>query len=103
MEAGMRVMTWLALYTLVLTAHIAAQSTSTEILGLVTDTSGAIVAGAQVTITRVATQQVQRRETNSAGEYSFPLIEIGDYIVHVEKQGFRAKTVSNLNLQTQQK
>jgi hypothetical protein len=99
----MRVTTRLVLYTLVLAGQLAAQTTSTEILGLVTDTSGAVVAGAQVTITRVATQQVQRSETNSAGEYSFPLVEIGDYIVHVEKQGFRAKTVSNLNLQTQQK
>ncbi|MBL8293512.1 MAG: carboxypeptidase regulatory-like domain-containing protein, partial [Bryobacterales bacterium] len=79
------------------------QTTSTEILGLVTDSSGAVVPGAQVVITRVATQQVQTRETNSAGEFSFPLVEIGEYTVHVEKQGFRARTVNGLRIETQQK
>ena len=71
-----------------LVACVSAQTTSTEILGLVTDTSGGAVAGASVTITRVATQQVQRRDTNAAGEFSFPLVEIGEYTVRVEHQGW---------------
>jgi hypothetical protein len=79
------------------------QTTSTEILGLVTDSSGATVPGARVVITRVATQQIQVRETNSSGEFSVPLVEIGEYVVHVEKQGFRARTVSGLRIETQQK
>lgn len=80
-----------------------AQTTSTEILGLVTDTSGAVVAGAKVTITRTATQQIQTQVTNQAGEFSFPLVEIGDYTVHVELEGFRARTVNGLRVETQQK
>jgi len=84
-------------------ASLFAQTTSTEILGLVTDSSGAAVAGARVTITRTATGTVATHETNAAGEYSFPLVEIGAYTVHVEKQGFRAKTVSGLRIETQQK
>lgn len=81
----------------------AGQTTSTEILGLVTDTTGAVVTGVQVTITRVATQTVLTRETNAAGEFSFPLIDIGEYTVRVEKPGFRSKTVSGLHIETQQK
>jgi len=88
---------------LFLAAGAAAQTTSTEILGLVTDTTGAAVTGAQVTITRVATQTVLTRETNVAGEFSFPLIDIGEYTVRVEKPGFRSKTVSGLHIETQQK
>ncbi len=84
-------------------ARFFAQTTSTEILGLVTDSSGASVPAARVVITRVATGQVLARETSSTGEYSFPLVEIGEYTVHVEKQGFRAKTVSGLRIETQQK
>ncbi|HUQ93672.1 MAG TPA: TonB-dependent receptor [Bryobacteraceae bacterium] len=87
----------------VLAICVGAQTTSTEILGLVTDKTGAAVVGATVAITRVATQQVQRRETNSAGEFSFPLVEIGEYIVRVEHQGFRVRTVSGLKIETQQK
>ncbi len=68
-----------------------------------TDSSGATVPGARVVITRVATQQVQVRETNSAGEFSFALVEIGECTVHVEKQGLRARTVSGLRIETQQK
>src|SRR5450432_2146916 len=78
------------------------QTTGTGILGLVTDTSGAAVEGAKVTITRKATAEVSARATNSAGEYTFPLVEIGEYTVHVEKQGFRAKTVAGLKVETQQ-
>ncbi|MFN0169234.1 MAG: carboxypeptidase regulatory-like domain-containing protein [Bryobacteraceae bacterium] len=98
----MRSVRWM-LTAMLLSSGASAQTTSTEILGLVTDTSGAVVVGAEVTITRLATQQVQRRESNSAGEFSFPLVDIGEYTVHVEKPGFRAKTVSKLKIETQQK
>ena len=69
-------MNWnIRLCVLALVASAAAQTTSTEILGLVTDTSGAAVLGAKVTITRVVTGQVLQHETNSAGEFSFPLLD----------------------------
>ena len=80
-------MNWIIrLCVLALVASAAAQTTSTEILGLVTDTSGAAVLGAKVTITRVATGQVLQHETNSAGEFSFLLVEIASTPVRVEKQ-----------------
>lgn len=78
------------------------QTTGTGILGLVTDTSGATIEGAKVTITRKATGEVSVRSTNGAGEYTFPLVEVGEYSVRVEKEGFRAKTVSGLKVETQQ-
>src|ERR1700736_3880314 len=79
------------------------QTTSTEILGSVTDTSGAVVPGATVTITRVSTGETRSAVTNPAGEYTFPLIEIGEYRVHAEVSGFRAQTVSGLRVELQQK
>jgi hypothetical protein len=84
-------------------ATLAAQTTSTEIVGMVKDSSGAVVAGAEVTITRVATGQRLTRSTGSSGEYAFPLIEIGLYTVHIEKTGFRSQTVTELKVETQQK
>jgi hypothetical protein len=79
------------------------QTTSTEILGSVTDSSGAVVPGAKVTITRMSTGETRSAVTNPAGEYTFPLIEIGDYRVHAELSGFRAQTVSGLRVELQQK
>ena len=80
-----------------------AQTTATEILGLVKDSSGATVSGAKVTITRAATGQTLSKPTNDAGEYTFPLIEIGEWTVRVEMQGFRSQTVTALKVETQQK
>src|SRR6266851_8046999 len=80
-----------------------AQTTSTEILGLVTDPAGAAIPGARVTITRISTGERRAASTNQAGEYSFPLIEIGDYRVHVEVKGFKSETVTGLHLELQQK
>lgn len=79
------------------------QTSATEILGLVKDSTGSAVPGAKVTITRTATGQTLSRNSNEAGEYIFPLIEIGDWTVRVEKQGFRSQTVTGLKVETQQK
>lgn len=80
-----------------------AQTTATEILGLVRDSTGAVVAGAQITITRVATGIRLTRMTDGNGEYTFPLIEIGEYTVRAEKEGFRSQTITELRVETQQK
>src|SRR5262245_242000 len=79
------------------------QTGSTEITGLVTDATGAAVPGAKITITRVATGESRSALTDSAGEYVFTLIEIGEYIVKCERQGFKTRTVTSLHLQTGQK
>jgi outer membrane receptor protein involved in Fe transport len=79
------------------------QTSSTEILGLVTDSSGAVVPGAKVTITRTATGESRSAVTNQDGEYTFPLIDIGEYRVHVEMPGFRSQTVTGLRVELQQK
>ena len=80
---------------------VQSQTTSTEILGLVTDSTRAVVPGAKVTITRVATGETRATLTNQAGEYIFRLIEIGEYTVHCEKQGFKTETVTGLRVQIQ--
>lgn len=93
----------IAAFFLLSSATIQAQTTATEILGLVKDTTGAVVSGAQITITRVATGTRLTKITNDSGEYTFPLIEIGLYTVRAEMQGFRSQTVTGLKVETQQK
>src|SRR5688500_6455306 len=86
-----------------LTPAVLAQTTATEILGVVKDSSGAVIAGAEVTITRTATGLRLKKTTDQNGEYTFPLIDIGQYTVHAEKMGFRSQTVTELRVETQQK
>ena len=89
--------------TLLLACALAAQTTSTEILGTVTDPSGASVAAAQVTLLRTATGQKREAVTNASGDYSFPLIEIGDYIVTARAPGFKTEEQRGIQVQLQQK
>ena len=82
---------------------LAAQTTSTEILGTVTDSTGAVVPAARVTLVRVATNERRETLTNSSGGYSFPLIEIGEYSVKAEAQGFKPMEKTGVAVQLQQR
>ena len=80
-----------------------AQTVSTEILGLVSDSSGAVIPGATVTSTRVATGDVRTTKTNDTGNYVFPLLDIGEYEVTCSMPGFKTEVVRGVTLQLQQK
>ncbi len=76
---------------------------STQILGNVQDSSGAMIPGVEVTATHLATGQSRKVATGEAGTYVFPLITPGEYTVRAEKQGFRSEVVSGLVVQLNQK
>jgi hypothetical protein len=82
---------------------LTAQTTSTEVLGAVYDSSGAAIAGAGVTLTRIETGETRGAKTNAEGLYSFPLIEPGQYSVNVEMAGFKATAITGINVQLQQR
>jgi len=84
-------------------ASAPAQTTSTEVLGTVTDGSGAVVPGAEVTLLRTATQGKRQTRTDSSGNFSFPLIEIGDYTLTVSSTGFKTQIQTGINVAYQQK
>jgi len=66
-----------------------AQTGTTSLRGVVTDKSGATIAGASVQITN-ATQGVERQmNTSGTGEYQFNALPPGTYSVTVEMSGFR--------------
>ncbi len=74
------------------------QSTTESIQGLVTDSSGAVVPAAKVTITNVATGVSRSVQTNESGNYTFPLVEVGNYAVRCEMQGFKTEEVKGLRV-----
>ena len=65
------------------------QGATGAIAGKVTDTSGAVIAGARVTITNTATNASRETVANGEGLYSAPALEAGEYQVRVEVPGFR--------------
>jgi outer membrane receptor protein involved in Fe transport len=75
----------------VLSAPLAkAQNANTgEIKGSVTDPTGAIVPGADVSIKNMQTGVVTSARTNQAGLYDVPFLATGTYSVTFSKQGFR--------------
>lgn len=85
------------------TCCLSAQTTSTEVLGTVSDPSGALVPGARVVLLRVSTGQQRETTTSQDGNYSFPLIDIGEYTVTVEAAGFKTQQKSGLIVQLNQK
>jgi outer membrane receptor protein involved in Fe transport len=76
---------------------------STQILGIVEDSSGAIIPGVTVTATQVATGQQRQVETGESGNYVITNINPGEYTVRAEKAGFKAEVRSGLTLQLNQK
>src|SRR5215472_1805877 len=61
-----------------------------EISGIVTDSSGAFVPRAAVTIKNDATGDSEMAHTDAQGQFSFALLKPGAYIVTVKAQGFQA-------------
>ena len=76
--------------------------TSGEISGLVTDPSGAAVAGGTVSITNKATGATRKITTNSEGLYSFPSLLPGTYALKVEQAGFKTAQIDDIKLEVQQ-
>src|SRR5436309_702621 len=67
-----------------------------SIQGSVTDPSGAIVAGAQVTAINVATGLEIARKSSEAGVFVLPLLPAGVYTVTVKASGFQTLTQENV-------
>src|ERR1700741_4094453 len=83
----------LAIGLLAIGAGTNAQSIVTgAINGTVTNASGAVVEGANVTLVSEATQETQTAVTGPNGAFQFSLLKPGRYSVTIEKTGFRRAT-----------
>jgi hypothetical protein len=80
------------LTVLPLAAH--AQSAA-SMSGTVVDTSGAVVTGAQITVTNTATNVEQSTVTSSSGTYSLINVSPGVYTLKATKAGFRTQQITD--------
>ena len=79
-----------------------AQTVTGAITGVVTDPSGALIAGAHVTAENKATGVKTAAETNGTGAYTVRFLPIGIYTVTVEAKGFAVKKVDAITLEIDQ-
>src|SRR6266404_837218 len=103
MNSFFRAIRTLALVAFALT-HFAGTSSFAQtfrgtILGSVTDSSGAAVPGATVTIKNVDTGLVRTVTTSDDGSYAAPELPIGTYSVSVEKAGFKLGVVTGIKVE----
>lgn len=61
-----------------------------DVLGTVTDATGAGVAGAKVSIKNLSTGATREVTTGQAGEFAAPQLEIGEYRITIEQSGFKS-------------
>jgi hypothetical protein len=66
--------------------------------GIVTDPSGAVIAGATVTATNIGTGQVRTGTTDASGIYKFSLLPPGNYSVTFSAQGFKTVEVPSVTV-----
>src|ERR1039458_2654890 len=69
-----------------------------SIQGVVTDSSGAVISGANLTLTNPATGETQVRVSNDAGVYNFNALPAARFRLEVAKDGFEKKVIDNLQL-----
>ncbi len=73
-----------------------AQTTTADILGTVTDATGAVIPNATVTVVNLDTHDQRTATTNGSGDYQFTLLPVGRYTVTVKETGFKTASTSNL-------
>jgi hypothetical protein len=88
-----------ALGVLLFSLALFAQGNYGRILGTVTDQSGAVIAGAMVTVIDTERGVARNLTTDPAGEYNAPNLIPGTYTVRVEAKGFQTVNRENIVLE----
>jgi outer membrane receptor protein involved in Fe transport len=98
MTKSYRFLCILIVLSLCLVVPAVAQRDLGTILGVVADPTGAVIPGADVTLTQDATGQVWALQTDAGGNYIRPALQPGTYSVTVETPGFKSVTQRNVTL-----
>ena len=88
----------LAVLLFVIAVPSFAQRITAMIRGTVTDTTGAVVPGATVTVRGETTGIRRSTVTNASGVYSFPELQVGTYDVEVAVSGFKTSVIRGVAL-----
>jgi outer membrane receptor protein involved in Fe transport len=92
---------WVALVAIICVINpnsVRAQTSYGSVVGTVTDSVGALIAGAHVQLTNKATNAEQAAVTGTAGTYTFINLNPGIYSLTVTNQGFKSATNSQVEV-----
>src|ERR1700704_1835625 len=85
-------------FCLMVSLPLRAQVTGATISGTITDASGGVIVGAEISVRNTATGINRNTTTDSAGFYTVPNLNPGPYEVKVTARGFTTALQSNLTL-----
>jgi carboxypeptidase family protein len=95
---------WLVLLCLVVMVPVAsAQNISAQLAGTITDPTGAVIPGAEVTLTALDTGVVTKLTSSPDGLYSFFNLQAGHYEMKVSNKGFRDYVQRGIRIQLNEK
>jgi hypothetical protein len=83
-------------------ATVWGQEVKANIEGVVTDPTGAVIVGADLTVENEATSLQRKTRSSNTGFYTFRLLPVGRYRVTVEAQGFARKVLTGIELEIDQ-
>ncbi len=78
------------------TPFLAAQLTTADILGTVTDPTGAVVPNASITILSLETHEQRTATSSASGEFQVTLLPVGHYSITIKAPGFKTSDITNL-------
>src|SRR5215813_9368619 len=84
------------------TCLVFAQLPTGTILGLVKDSSGAVIPGARVTLTNTDTSLTRNGTSAEDGSYRFPALPVGHYRLDAMEEGFSALSRTGITLEVGQ-
>src|SRR5437868_4559573 len=97
-DKSRKVLMFAACVLSITTVQLFGQAVNGTLLGTLTDSSGAVVPGAQVTITEVGTGIPHATQSNASGNYVFPNLPPGSYTIVAEARGFKKESRPDVRL-----
>jgi len=91
----------LVLLMVALAVPMFAQTDTARLVGTVTDSTGAFISGATVTVTNKGTARVVTMQTNDSGAYAVNALPAGNYHIEITKQDFK-KAAADFTLEVSQ-
>src|SRR4051794_19299504 len=89
-------------FSICATSVLAFSQTTAGVNGTVTDSSGALVTEASVTITSLDIGAKQETTTDANGTYQFAILRPGKYALVAKKQGFKQVAREGVELEVNQ-
>lgn len=97
-DKSLKLYSFITLLILLIPSLAKAQGITADVLGTVTDNTGAIVPNAAVTIENIGTHEKRTATTSAAGEYTFTLLPIGTYTLQASSPGFSTFSLPSISV-----